>query len=271
MATNNANESTEVDNTDVEDTGTQETEVIDAGDTATGDESGVEDNESAESELVYDIDGEEVSASTVLEWKKGNLRQADYTKKTQVTADTRRELDAEKIEINALKTSLNESISKLEEALNADSNDSELEELRTSDTGEYLKRKEQIENKSRLVQENRDKAVRQQQEEDAKLLEVERQLLTDALPAWQDPKQKKADLTLIETYVKDSDFSQEDFNKLGSHKLMITTLKAAKFDELQRNKEDIDKQVQKAPNVIKARVKTKTKAKSSADLFYGKA
>lgn len=41
----------------------------------------------------YDIDGEEFTIDEIREWKKGNLRQADYTKKTTELAKQRKEAE----------------------------------------------------------------------------------------------------------------------------------------------------------------------------------
>lgn len=43
-------------------------------------------------EPVFDIDGEKVPASTVKQWKSGNMMQADYTRKTQELAKEREQL-----------------------------------------------------------------------------------------------------------------------------------------------------------------------------------
>lgn len=86
METNNAEQVTDQIQAAVADTeGTTDAGAIEAGETATGEESsGVEGDEQSqiESDLVYDLDGEEVPVSAIREWKKGYMLQADYTKKT---------------------------------------------------------------------------------------------------------------------------------------------------------------------------------------------
>ena len=48
--------------------------------------------QSTEPEIVkYDIDGEQFTVDEIREWRKGNLRQADYTRKTQELAKQRKE------------------------------------------------------------------------------------------------------------------------------------------------------------------------------------
>lgn len=44
--------------------------------------------------VVFAIDGEEVPLDTILEWKKGGMLQADYTRKTQELAEARRSIEA---------------------------------------------------------------------------------------------------------------------------------------------------------------------------------
>jgi hypothetical protein len=50
------------------------------------------DQEDSHDEPTIEIDGEKVPISTVKAWKEGNMRQEDYTRKTQELAEAKREL-----------------------------------------------------------------------------------------------------------------------------------------------------------------------------------
>jgi len=281
MSTNNAEtteqtsaevsaETNQAVDTDTE--GTTETTAIEAGDTATGDESSsVEGAESSgeESELFYEFDGEEVSASTIKEWKDNGLRQSDYTKKSQANAEARKQLEAKHQEIDSVRETLNESISKLDKIIEEQSNPEDLEYLRDNDPSGFLKRQDEIKANKKAAEEAKAQQEELQKAKDLQTLAKEQELLSEALPTWNDPKVRKKESDLVAERIKD--FSDEAYNKMTNHELIVMALESAKFRALQEETEETAKAVENAPNVVKATVKskTKTKPKSTAELFYG--
>jgi hypothetical protein len=278
MEANNAEQTTEVSTESATtETSVANTEVpaIEEGNTSIDESSSSEEStESTEaaSDLVYDFDGEEVSASTVKEWRDNGLRQSDYTKKSQANADMKKALEAKSAEIDEVKTNLSERITALDSIIESQSNPDELIELRDTDPSEYLRRKEEIAEKQKLSEQSKKELEALKKAEDDERINKEQQLLLDALPTWQDPKQRDADIALIDSYTKESGLTDSDFNAIQSHKLMIMALDAAKYQALQKDAAETEKQVEKAPNVVKARVKQvdKTKTNSVAERFYGK-
>lgn len=279
MQTNNAEQIIEQSNTALEtDTSsTPELNAIEAGETATGleakaNESGEVSEQQAdtESDLYYEIDGEEVSAKTVAEWRKGHMLQADYTKKRQIEAAKAKEVEAKGAELEATKSKLSEIINQLDAVVTKQSNPEELAELRDTDPSEYLRRKEELAEKQKLSEQAKKELAALKEKELKERTASEAKKLLEALPDWQDPIKLKADQALIDDYLATNQFSDNDVNSLVSHKLMIMARDAALYHKLKKGSADVEKQVQKAPNVIKARVKTQEKPKSDADLFYGK-
>lgn len=270
MLTNNAENEVQ-EQADVEDTSsTTETNAIEADETAS-EQTQVDDGEQVtESELFYEIDGEEVSASTVAEWKKGHMMQADYTKKTQATAELKKSLEGKHQEVEGVKTKLNDVITELEAVIQKESNPEALAELRDTDPSEYLRKKEEIAERQKLADKAKQELadIKAKQEKD-RIAEEQGKLL-EAMTDWQDPKKQEADLALMDDYVKTAEFTEHDVNALSSHKLMIMALDAAKYHKLKKEVEETGKQVEKAPNVIKAKPKQKTKATSLTERFYGK-
>jgi hypothetical protein len=279
MEANNATETQTTQTTDStqtevsEDTSsTTETSSIEAGETAKGEQSSSEESTEStktESELYYDFDGEEVSASTVKEWKDNGLRQADYTKKSQANAELKKGLEAKSLELDTVKESLTESISKLDELITKDSNPEELAELRDTDPSEYLRRKEELADKQKLSEQAKKELQDIKEKENAERTATEKQKLLDALPSWQDSKVMESDIALMDSYIKESGFSENAVNALDSHELMLMALDASKYKKLQKETEETKKQVEKAPDVIKAKAK-ETKPKTSVkQRFYG--
>jgi len=279
MQANNAETSTEATTTETNSTessqdtsSTTEASSIEAGETATDEQSSsVESTESTETEsdLYYDFDGEEVSASTVKEWKENGLRQSDYTKKSQVNAEMKKGLEAKNLELDKVKENLTESLSKLDAAIKSESNPEELADLRDTDPSEYLKRKEEIADKQKLSEQAKKDLKTLSENEQIERTADEKNKLLDALPQWQDQKVMEADIALMDSYIKESGFSERSVNALDSHELMLMALDASKYKSLQKDTVETKKQVDKAPNVIKAKAKETNPKSSLAQRFYG--
>lgn len=220
---------------------------------------------------VYQIADKEYTLEQLEDLEKGNMLQADYTKKRQVDAEKSKALDADIAKVGELKSNLSETIAKLEESITVDTDVEEMEYLRQNDTGEYLKRKEEAASKKEMADKAKTDLQKLQEAEDLVTLQKEQQLLADAMPTWVDPKQREADVTMVQEYVKQTEFPDDDFQKLTSHKLMIMAMDAARYHQLKAKTAETEKAVQKAPNVVKASVKQKTssKPKSATELFYG--
>lgn len=248
-----------------------DTSAIEEGEASTsqGDES--TDTTSQDEELFYDIDGEEVSLNQVREWKKGHMLEADYTRKRQADAEKSRTLDAQIEQVEQVKSVLSERLTEAEAIISELSNPEDLAELRDTDPSEYLKRQEEIKiRKERLANAKQEMAKVEEDQERARI-QSEQKALAEALPEWADPKKQEADISMIDEYAKQHNFSADDVKAITNHRLMITVLDAAKYHKLKAKVEQTKSQVDKAPNVIKARTKTETKkALSDSELFYGK-
>ena len=284
MQANNAEQTTEVQetNTETNETNTATTEdtssttnvtAIEEGKTSEGEQSSSvegEEQSSAESDLFYDIDGEEVSASTVAEWRKGHMLQSDYTKKSQANAEIRKTLEAKSAEIDSVKSKLTDHISALESSISNELNSEEMKDLREIDFGEYSRRKEDLEEKQKLSEKAKKELADLQETENKDRIANESKLLMDAIPDWQDPIKFKAGQEVINAYLDAKSFSDDDVKSLTSHKLMIAVNDAAKYHKLQQEASDVEKQVQKAPNVVKAKAKQTNKpTQTRAERFYG--
>ena len=284
MQANNAEQTTEVQetNTETNETNTATTEdtssttnvnAIEEGKTSEGEQSSSvegEEQSSTESDLFYEIDGEEVSASTVAEWRKGHMLQSDYTKKSQANAEIKKTLEAKSAEVDGVKSKLGDIITELDSIISKESSPEELAELRDTDPSEFLRRKDEIADKQKLSDKAKKELADLQAKESADRIAQEKEALLNALPEWQDPKQQAADIAMIDDYVKSSEFSENDVNAITSHKLMIMARDAAKYHKLQQEAGDVEKQVQKAPNVVKAKAKQTNKpTQTRAERFYG--
>jgi hypothetical protein len=260
---------------DTDTEGTTEVSAIEEDKTSTDEESSTseESTESTEdeSEPVYLVGDKEITASRIKELEESGLRQADYTKKSQANAEERKVNEAKSLELDGLKVKLSDAVDKLEANISTEYNKEDMDYLRDNDPSEYLRKQEEQKQKQSDVNKAKEGLKVLKEQADNEKLVKEQQLLLDSQPTWIDEAVRKADISLIETYVKDSEMTAESFNALGNHQLMNMALDAARYKALQKDTEVTKKAVQKAPNVIKARVKeVKTKPKSTvSQRFYG--
>lgn len=207
-----------------------------------------DDDDTAESEeLFYEIDGEEVSLDTVMQWKNGHLMQSDYTKKTQELSESRKKVEAKEAEIGDLASTLSANIEALQQKLNADFEKIDWDELRDTDPSEYLRLREDKKAREALIQ----SAKGTQSKIDQVKLAEEQQKLYEKLPHWTDDAKRNADVTLISERAKTFGFSNEELATISDHRILLAMLDAAKYAQLQEKSPKIAKKVAKAPKISK--------------------
>jgi hypothetical protein len=251
-----------------------ESEVDESEESESEDETEVAEDE--EQELVYlDLDGKEVDLNDVRKWRDGHLMQSDYTRKTTEVAEERKALQAEREEVNGLKTNLSTMTAELQ-AMVTEDGEVNWEELREDDPEEYIALKEKADKRKALVEKLKSEAVSQPQVSDDELVS-EQQALFKANPSWLDKDNKPTaefenDQKLMNEYFKTHGFTQEDVGGMFRARYIETCLKAAKFDQLQGKASAIKSKAKKATLVTKPKKQArqlKTKAKSAEELFYG--
>jgi hypothetical protein len=81
-----------------------------------------------------------MNLNDIKEWEQGNLRQSDYTRKTQELSNERKEFEAEKNSISEKQAKLDEKLLLIESMIEEDSlTDEQLQEMREYDADEYIK------------------------------------------------------------------------------------------------------------------------------------
>ncbi len=202
-----------------------------------------------------DFNGEEISFTQIEEWKQGNLRQSDYTRKSQVNAEERKANEATKTALNVKGQKLDDSIAQLEvlvEEFNTVEVDGmSLKELREIDPEQYLtitekqaKRKEALKNAKSLKTESSDN----QRSENAK---SELDKLVANNPHWvKDGKETKAygkELKQTEDYLLSLGMNEQEQKGilLGGYGQVF--IDAAKHHASKKTNAAIVKRVRKAP------------------------
>ena len=109
---------------------TTEVSSIEAGDTATGEQSSsVESTDQAASveESIYQIGDKEITLSRLAELEKGELLQSDYTKKSQINAQSKKDLEAKHVLADEITKRLSDTIDKLEASIKAETDSEDME------------------------------------------------------------------------------------------------------------------------------------------------
>jgi len=208
---------------------------------------------SAEEESYFDIDGEEITLSQIREWKEGNLRQSDYTRKTTEVADQRKALDAKSLQQDAAIKSLTDKVTALDSLIAEEEASINWDELADDDPAEYLKQERKLKaKKAKLVE-----AKSQQKEQfNAKLAE-ESNILIGKIPAWSDPQVRDSEFKAALEYASSIGM---DLTGVSDHRVYLSLVQASKFNAIDSKKALTAKKVRKAPKAVKA-VKGRAKAK----------
>lgn len=223
-----------------------------------GDEVVDSDDSDDDEGLYVEYKGREINLKDVYETEQGQLRQADYTRKTQELADERKAFAEEREKFNDHQSKLGETIAILEsiiaeETLSPDA----VAELREYEPEEYIKYQEKIQARSDALA--KAKEIQPTSNVD---IQSERQKLWDANPSWlengEQTKAFKEDMARLEGYAKENGYSDAEIANITSAHHWQTLLDAAKYREMSKKNVAIEKKVRKAPVTTKPRAATKT-------------
>ena len=192
---------------------------------------------------------------------KGYSRTADYTRKTQEIAETRKQVEAERARIdeaNKLRDVYAQRLEVIEQMLKQDSGE-DLAALKEVDPiGYATKVAEQVEREKQLaaVQAERNRIAQQQQAEQSERLKAhlarEAEKLTEAIPGFADPVKSQAIKTDIRNYAKNNlGFSDQELAAAYDSRAILSIYKAMMYDKLVANKGEATKKVSQAPKMLK--------------------
>lgn len=231
-----------------------------------------------EETLYLDLDGEEHSLDEVKEWKAGNMRQADYTKKTQALADERTQLNADREAFNGEKSKLSDLSAQLE-VLVAEDEEVDWKELKEYEPEKYIELKEKANARKEKLAEVKASQPQAGVLSDDEIKE-ESNALFAANPDWlekdKDGKPVKLtdayqnDMKLVSEYASTVGYTQDDLAAIQRSSHWLTLLDAAKFHAQKQKGSALKKKVKKAPLATKPKANQAKPKKSAADVFYGK-
>jgi hypothetical protein len=191
---------------------------------------------------------------------KGYSRTADYTRKTQEIAETRKVVEAERAKIdeaNKLRDVYAQRLSVIEQMLNQDSGE-DLATLKETDPIGYATRvAEQVEREKQLaaVRAEQQRIAQQQQAEHGERLKAhlaqEAQKLAEAIPEIADPVKGAAVKADIRKYAQGLGFSDQELAQAYDSRAITALYKAMQYDKLVSSKGEATKKVNQAPRMLK--------------------
>ena len=198
------------------------------------DESGEED----QPEETYKVtlpDGEEAEV-TLAELTRGYSRQADYTKKTQALAETRRAIDAEKTTVASLREAYGQRLDMIGTVLQSALGPEQLAAVEQ----EYVRvRSEAAELDSMEMQ---------------RAIAEESSLLIDAIPEWKNPDHRKQEKTALLEYARGLGFTDDQLSGVVDHRLMVILRNSMKYEQGRARRKEIGRTVR--DKIDKAKTKT---------------
>jgi hypothetical protein len=219
------------------------------------------------------IGNEEVDV-TEDELLSGYSRTADYTKKTQALAETRKVVEAERVaieEAKQLRETYSQRLQAIEQILNKENAEENLQELRDTDPiGYAIKIAERTEKDKQIM------AVRAEQQRIAQERDVEQQQalqsylsqakeqLKQLVPDFADEVKAEVIKKDIRAYAKSVGWTDEDLAQIYDPKAVKTLYDGMMYRKLVDNKGMATKKVQNAPKVMKSGTSSPRDSESEA-------
>jgi len=205
-------------------------------------------------DLFVEYKGREINLKDIEEWEQGNLRQSDYTRKTQELADKRKAFEDEQEGFNAERQKLTAQTAALEaiiseELLSAD----DVAEMREYDPEAYIKYQEKMGRMKSALADAKTQAPKGPSVD----VEAERTKLWANNPKWGEAGKPspefKQDMDMLNEYAAKSGYSNEEIQAITSSHHWETLLKAARYEKLSQKNSSLAKKVRKAPVSTKPR------------------
>jgi hypothetical protein len=219
------------------------------------------------------VGNEEVEV-TEEELLSGYSRTADYTKKTQALAETRKAVEAEKAaieEAKQLRQTYAERLQAIEQILTKETGEENLQELKDTDPiGYAIKVAERTEKEKQLmaVRAEQQRIAMQQQAEQqqaiqAHLAQAQTQL-KQMIPDFADEVKAEVLKKDIRSYAKSVGWTDEDIAQIIDPRAVKSLYDGMMYQKLVANKGAATKKVQNAPKVIKSGTSTPRDSESEA-------
>jgi hypothetical protein len=201
------------------------------------------DQETTDDTVTFEVDGKPVTVTKaeLAELHKGNLRQKDYTQKTQEVAETRKAAEAE---IQKAKAERDAYVQNLQQILMVNQHAEQQAQKWTPDEIQadpigylvFTQSKEARQQQTQAAYAELQKIDQEQQQERAKahqdFILAQHQALVEKMPEWKDPMKMKEGVSKLETYMIERGFKPEDGTILLDARFMMLANDAMKYRDL---------------------------------------
>jgi hypothetical protein len=185
------------------------------------------------------VDGKEQEV-TLDELTKGYSRTADYTRKTQALAETRKVVEAEAAQLRQEREQTRHLLTQAEEFLSSQvPAEPDWDQLRQENPAEFAAQwaeHQRMMQSTEAVRHARQRIEQQQmqaqQVQMQQYLEAERQRLFEAIPEWQSTDTFQKEKAQLREYATSLGYTDEDLGKVYDHRLMLVLRDAARYRAL---------------------------------------
>ena len=202
-----------------------------------------------DSDLFYDVDGEEVSATQIKAWKSGAMKDADYTRKTQELAEQRKETDKLQSDLSAKQAELDSVLAEAQAIIAESTPDEEtLKDWREYEPEKYIEYKEKKEAREKLLAASKSSKASDSSYE--REYSAFAQSNTDWFEDGKPTERAQQDIKVMSEYAEANGFTNDDLTGLKSHHFKML-LDAAKYNNAKRSNAAVAKKVRKAPAITR--------------------
>lgn len=212
-------------------------------------------------DLYVEYKGREINLKDVYETEQGQLRQADYTRKTTEHARSLEAFEEEKVKFKSDQSKMSEQLLTLEAMIAEDDLSSEdLNELREYEPEQYIKLVEKQNKRKEFLKEAKVSTTPKQevntQDEQAKLIKANPQWINNG----KSTEAYSKDMAALTNYYDDNNFTQAQSDLVNGNALIAqAVIEAARAKDLGKTNAAIEKRVRKAPVSTRPRTQTNTK------------
>tara|TARA_R100000329_G_scaffold9549_5_gene10879 strand:+ start:8189 stop:9235 length:1047 start_codon:yes stop_codon:yes gene_type:complete len=205
------------------------------------------------------VDGKDVEV-TLEELQAGYSRQADYTRKSQVLAEQRKQMDDELLATQQERQRYSHALEQLGDSTDFEINqfkDVDWNKLKADDPMAYIQQKDALrdlqDSKNKIAEEKKKLVEQEQKEYEANMMkhrETQIQILSERLPDWVDPAKGPKLKQDIKSFALSKGFSEQEINMLIDARSIEVLNNAMKYENL-LNAKIAKKKVKTVPKVTK--------------------
>jgi len=191
------------------------------------------------------VDGKTLKV-TGKELREGYSRHADYTAKSQAVAEQRRAVEAERVQTQAERQSLQEALTQVKASLDAQAPKRPDVSLHETDPVEFAyqsevfnRHREQVQQVTAAQQELSQRTAADQARAQQEYLRAEHGKLLEVIPDWKDEKVAAKEQAAITAFAKRNGYSDEDLSAVTDHRAVNILRKAMRYEQLMADKKPL--------------------------------